>query len=370
MPKTKSYPDFTLEEALVLPNGIFEIGSTNEVRRLTAFDHIKKAPESGPSRTLISTCNKYGLIKGSAASETLSVTELGRDCVSPDVTEAAKARARFQSGITAIEEFRTLHQKYCGTKMPARAVLLDELESLSVSEKDREAVADRFVENCNFTGVVRVLSGAERIIPIEQVIEELGGEKKAVPSAPAIEANAPVSKLQSESSPSDFSKICFYITAIGDENSEERQHSDLFLSSIVEPAIEPLGLSVVRADKIAEPGMITTQVIEHIFRSRLVVADLSFHNPNVFYELALRHIARLPTVQIVRKGDRIPFDINQFRTVVIDCSSIYSLVPKLDSYRTDIRNHSRSALDDPSTANNPVVTSFPGVRVDLRGNGG
>jgi len=44
------------------------------------------------------------------------------------------------------------------------------------------------------------------------------------------------------------------------------------------------------------------QVLEHILRSRLVIADLSFHNPNVFYELCLSHVARLPTVQIIRNS--------------------------------------------------------------------
>ena len=111
----------------------------------------------------------------------------------------------------------------------------------------------------------------------------------------------------------DWSKICFYITPIGEEDSEERRHSDLFLNSIVEPALEEFDLKVVRADQIGKPGMITSQVIEHVLKSRLVIADLSFHNPNVFYELCLRHVCRLPTVQIIRKADRIPFDLDQFR---------------------------------------------------------
>lgn len=257
--------------------------------------------------------------------------------------------------------------------MPARQVLLDDLEGLGVPEKEREAVADRYIENSNFVGVVKVLSGAERVIPIEQVIEEAGGEPiqkgDLTPSIKVTSGHSSTAIRGQDIGSADFDKICFYVTAIGDDDSEERKHSDLFLGSIVEPSIEPLGLKVVRADQIAEPGMITGQVIEHIFKSKLVVADLSFHNPNVFYELALRHIARLPTVQIVRKGDRIPFDINQFRTVVVDCTSIYSLVPKLETYQADIRNHARSALADPNVVDNPVVNRFPNIHVELN-NGG
>jgi hypothetical protein len=89
-------------------------------------------------------------------------------------------------------------------------------------------------------------------------------------------------------------------TPIGDEGTEERKHADVFLGHVVEPAIEALGLTleVIRPDHIDKPGLITTQVIEHVLGARLVVADLSFHNPNVFYELALRHATGRPTVHI------------------------------------------------------------------------
>lgn len=112
MAKPKNYPDFTLEEALAIPAGIFELGSLNEVRRLTVFDHIKRAPESGPSRSLISTCNKYGLINGSAVSDMLSVTDLGAKCVNSEVSKGIQKASRFAAGIAKIEIFKTLHDKY------------------------------------------------------------------------------------------------------------------------------------------------------------------------------------------------------------------------------------------------------------------
>ena len=142
-----------------------------------------------------------------------------------------------------------------------------------------------------------------------------------------------------------FQTTCFYITAIGDDGSEHRKHSDLFLGNILEPALATFGLNVIRADGIDKPGMITRQVIEYILRSRLVIADLSFHNPNVFYELALRHATRLPIVQIIRAGDLIPFDIHQMRTIVIDNRDIYSLVPKIETYRSEIASQVRRALE-------------------------
>jgi hypothetical protein len=146
-----------------------------------------------------------------------------------------------------------------------------------------------------------------------------------------------------------------------------RQHADLFLGSLIEPAIEQFGLTVVRADMIDKPGTITRQIIEYLLRSRLVIADLSFHNPNVFYELALRHAIRLPVVQLVRTSDRIPFDLNQIRTVRIDTSGIHAFVPKIDTYRSEIASQVRRALEDPDAVDNPITTYYPGMRVYIDG---
>ncbi len=137
------------------------------------------------------------------------------------------------------------------------------------------------------------------------------------------------------------------------------------MGSIIEPALEPFGLKLVRADYIAEPGIITAQIIEYILKSKLVIADLSYHNPNVFYELALRHACRLPTVQIMRAADHIPFDLNQVRTIQIDTSSIFALVPRLEVYKSEIASQVRKALDDPDSVDNPVSAFFPSLRATL-----
>lgn len=87
-------------------------------------------------------------------------------------------------------------------------------------------------------------------------------------------------------------KVCFVIAPIGEEESETRKRSDQVLKHIITAPVEGLGYEVIRADKISEPGIITSQIIEYIVDADLVVADLTERNPNVFYELALRHATR------------------------------------------------------------------------------
>jgi hypothetical protein len=160
-----------------------------------------------------------------------------------------------------------------------------------------------------------------------------------------------------------FESTCFYITAIGAEDSDARKHSNLFLENIVDPAIKTVGLNVIRADQIDKPGVITRQIIEYLLRSRLVVADLSFSKANVFYELALRHATRLPIVQIVQYDDPIPFDVNQMRTITIDNRDIYSLLPNVELYRAEIASQARRALEAGAEVDTPVSIYFPQARL-------
>ena len=82
------------------------------------------------------------------------------------------------------------------------------------------------------------------------------------------------------------------------------------MNHIITPALKRCGYTQgpVRADGIASPGLITRQIVTHLIESDLVIADLSGHNPNVFYELALRHALKKPFVQMIHKGEDLPFD--------------------------------------------------------------
>lgn len=83
------------------------------------------------------------------------------------------------------------------------------------------------------------------------------------------------------------------------------------------PAAAGLGLTAIRADQIGKPGQITTEVVDHVRRARIVVADLTGHNPNVYWELGVRHALRLPAVLIAdaKEEGGLPFDLLQMRTV-------------------------------------------------------
>ncbi len=358
----RPFPASTFEEPLAFAKAIFQLGSGQPVKRLTLFDQLNKSPESGGSRQLIINSGRYGLTKGGVQADNIELTPEGLKVVDEHVSAREKARTQVDLAILRIDPFGRLFEKFVGNKLPAHAVLIDAAKDVGIDSEHAPEAIDTFVVNLRFVGLLKTLSGAERIISLEMLLDEL----PATPHSVATIVQSPrqsTSAITSEHA--QYESTCFYIAPIGDDGSDIRKHSDLFLGSFVEPALESFKLNVVRADAIDKPGIITRQIIDYIMRSRLVIADLSFHNPNVFYELALRHAIKLPVVQIIRAGDKIPFDVNQMRTIYIDTSDIYTLVPKIESYRAEIANQVRRALEADHVVDTPISTYFPDLKVTL-----
>jgi hypothetical protein len=121
----------------------------------------------------------------------------------------------------------------------------------------------------------------------------------------------------------DFDSECFLISPIGEDGSFDRGRADEVRDFIVKPAASRLGLEVVRADDISAPGEIPKQVVEHSVRAKAAVVDLTGANPNVLYELGIRHASGRVAVMISEDFDP-PFDVAGHRTIRFDRTSIRS----------------------------------------------
>lgn len=149
-------------------------------------------------------------------------------------------------------------------------------------------------------------------------------------------------------------KACFVIAPIGESDSDTRKRSDQILKHVISPAVDSCGYKATRADQISEPGMITSQVIQKIVDDPLVIADLTERNPNVFYELAIRHVIRKPLVQLIKKGEQIPFDVAGTRTIHIDHHDLDSV----EKAKKEIIEQIKSLEADSSTQETPISVSL------------
>ncbi len=114
---------------------------------------------------------------------------------------------------------------------------------------------------------------------------------------------------------------CFVIGPIGNKfappGSPGREHYEDALQVfeyVILPACKKHGIDPVRADGIAKSGEITDQIFRHLAEDEVVIADVSGGNPNVMYELGLRHTTGLLTIQIGEYG-QLPFDVTAVRTI-------------------------------------------------------
>lgn len=130
-------------------------------------------------------------------------------------------------------------------------------------------------------------------------------------------------------------KTCFVAMpfGMGAEYGGKRRESDFIFNEIIKPAVEAAFArfnqqreaqgryepQVLRELDEGSPGDITISIIEHIAKSYITIVDLTGRNPNVFFELGVRHaLRRNGTILIVQDKEQLPFDIRNFRIVEYD----------------------------------------------------
>src|SRR3974390_1232821 len=128
-------------------------------------------------------------------------------------------------------------------------------------------------------------------------------------------------------------RSCFVIMPYGEKVDPDgcRINFDIVYELIIKQAIidiktlSGVQIDCVRADKIEETGSIHADIFERIATDEIAIVDITTLNPNVFYELGIRHALRKGvTVLMKRAGGSIPFNIQGMRTIKYDYSDVDS----------------------------------------------
>ena len=123
-------------------------------------------------------------------------------------------------------------------------------------------------------------------------------------------------------------------------------HGDYY-EKIFKPAIEKTGLQLVRADaEIFGTGKIIDQVWRGINAAKVLVAELTTRNPNVFYELGLAHALNKPVVLVSSNEPDVPFDLQHIRFIYYDVTDPFWGAKLIEKVAENIL----SALTNPEEA--------------------
>lgn len=348
-------PRKSLEQALRIAKVLREVFGGGPA----TWDEIAKALKiaSNPmNKYLLWAAKAYNLAEKD--DERFSLSELGRKILVP--TKPGEDKEAIVQAVLTPVIFSRFFTDYNASPFPAEEHIGNVLEVRYGVPRERSQEATALLrENAIFSGILQQQADGSMLVRLDPTFAAT-----ALPAAPESVDVAPGPSVPAI----DFAQMCFVITPIGDDESEERKHANMMLKNLIEPVVSDLGLFARRADQIDRSGIITQQTFECLAKAKVCVADLSFNNPNAFYELGIRHMCKLPTVQIIRKGDKIPFDVSQGRTIKIDMTDVYTVMESVESAKKQLKEHLKHALSaEYKGEDNPVNTYLPGVEVKLPG---
>jgi len=92
------------------------------------------------------------------------------------------------------------------------------------------------------------------------------------------------------------------------------QYEALF--EVIQEVCTDAGFRCMRGDEKQVSGEILPHILQQIVKARLVIANISGRNPNVFYELGIAHTIGKSVLLVLEASDDIPFDISRLRVLI------------------------------------------------------
>jgi len=156
----------------------------------------------------------------------------------------------------------------------------------------------------------------------------------------------------------DDVRTCFVImpfriktdVARSDEVNFDRVYEDIIKRGVERLNNEGLVIKCIRSDEVERAGLIQERMIEYIADADVAVVDITSQNPNVFYELGVRHALRdRVTVLLRRKGTSNPFNIAGMTAITgaIVCSRWSAPAGRTSSLRRNFTGSATSVLTRP-----------------------
>ena len=155
-------------------------------------------------------------------------------------------------------------------------------------------------------------------------------------------------------------KKCFVIMPFSDtESCTEEKWTEIF-EYIIKKSVEESGLGYECERSVAGRANIIRGILDALNKANVVIADLTDNNPNVFYELGVRHTLTNRTIMIAQGEENIPFDLKPYPV------AFYSESPaKIAQFKQAIKEKLVDIEKNPERSDNPIADFLHLKNVDI-----
>lgn len=323
------YPRHPVDKALRIPKAILEQNAGKEctVSESAGFLGVGAA---GPYTVEVASGLKYGFLSRPSPGA-LAITERAKQAIRPQEPEDQLNALR--DAVQGAPVFADVYGHYRGENLPDTEFL-------------QNALVDKFkVPADKVSEFLDVFLGSLRA---SQLLSEHDGKLRVVDASSTGRGSAVESftlKKLERSVKVGSTDSCFVMMPFAAPLGG-------YYEVLYKPAIEKAGLLPVRADaEIFGSGKIMDQVWAGIRRAKVLVAELTSRNPNVFYELGLAHALRKPVVLVSSNEEDVPFDLKHIRVIYYDVMDPFWGQKLMSKVAENIL----SAIDNPEEALMPGV---------------
>jgi hypothetical protein len=320
---TSKYPRHSVEKALRIPRAIIDQNAGKECTDRESAKFVGVG-FNGPFKVEVSSSIKYGFLQRPSPGKIL-VTERARQAIRPQ-KPGDEIEALRQAVLTA-PEISDVYSHYRGEYLPDGTFFEHALVDKFKIPVDKVAeFTEIFLASLQSAKLVEKKDDKYRILDVNI-------------APPADDAGAPTKKL-SVGAKVNADDSCFVVMSFAPPIGG-------YFQTIYEPAIKKAGLRAVRADAdIFGTGKIMDQIWAGINAAKVLVAELTTRNPNVFYELGLAHAKEKPVVLVSSNEADVPFDLKHIRVIYYDTTDPFWGQKLIDKVAENIV----SALNNPEEA--------------------
>lgn len=296
--KGADFPGIGLEKALRIPKAIVEQNAAKPCTSHQAATYVGLT--YGPSyRVEASAAKKFGLT-ASQERGYVEPSELALKILRPQSPK--DEQQGLQEAILNAPTLGDVYRHYRGENLPDTKFFRNALtDNFNVPQDKVDAFVQVFMESVTFAKMGEGKDGKFRLFDVDAV----GG------GAQTQGDSAEIKRLGKRANVDSGDK-CFVMMPFGPPIGS-------YYEKIYEPAIQKVGLIPIRADDdIFGTGKIVDQIWRGINGARVLVAELTGRNPNVFYELGLAHALNKPVVLVSSNESDVPFDLKHIRVIYYD----------------------------------------------------